>query len=140
MNNLDFKPLVFNGFKKLVGLNSFKLTPNYCIESTGAVGLISKARLYTGNYVQKDIAFKFASWISVKFKLYLIKEFQRLKEKEFAQLGWDILRNLAKVNYQIHTDAINENLATDTLTKQQISAVYAKEAGLLNMGLFGVTA
>jgi len=104
------------------------------------VGLISKAGRYGGTYAQKDIAFEFASWISVEFKLYLIKEFQRLKEHEFAQLGWDIRRNLAKVNYQIHTDAIKENLIPDTLTKQQINTVYATEADLLNIALFGITA
>lgn len=140
LNNPDFKPVEFDGFKKQAGLNSFTLTPKQWIESTGAVGLISKAGRYGGTYAQKDIAFEFASWISVEFKLYLIKEFQRLKEQEFAQLGWDIRRNLAKVNYQIHTDAIKENLIPDTLTKQQIGAVYATEADLLNIALFGVTA
>ncbi|MET3124676.1 hypothetical protein AAKU67_004293 [Oxalobacteraceae bacterium GrIS 2.11] len=140
LNNPDFKPVEFDGFKKQAGLNSFTLTPKQWIESTGAVGLISKAGRYGGTYAQKDIAFEFASWISVEFKLYLIKEFQRLKEQEFTQLGWDIRRNLAKVNYQIHTDAIKENLIPDTLTKQQISAVYATEADLLNIALFGVTA
>jgi hypothetical protein len=140
LNNPDFKPIEFDGFKKQAGLNSFTLTPKQWIESTGAVGLISKAGRYGGTYAQKDIAFEFASWISVEFKLYLIKEFQRLKEQEFAQLGWDIRRNLAKVNYQIHTDAIKVNLIPDTLTKQQISAVYATEADLLNIALFGVTA
>lgn len=140
LNNPDFKPVEFDGFKKQAGLNSFTLTPKQWIESTSAVGLISKAGRYGGTYAQKDIAFEFASWISVEFKLYLIKEFQRLKEQEFAQLGWDIRRNLAKVNYQIHTDAIKENLIPDTLTKQQISTVYASEADLLNIALFGVTA
>ena len=104
------------------------------------MGLISKAGRYGGTYAQKDIAFEFASWISVEFKLYLIKEFQRLKEQEFAQLGWCILWNLAKVNYQIHKDAIRENLIPDTLTKQQINIVYAMETDLLNIALFGITA
>ena len=140
LNNPDFKPVEFDGFKKQAGLNSFTLTPKQWIESTGAVGLISKAGRYGGTYAQKDIAFEFASWISVEFKLYLIKEFQRLKEQEFVQLGWDIRRNLAKVNYQVHTDAIKENLIPDALTKQQIGAVYATEADLLNIALFGVTA
>jgi len=102
--------------------------------------LISKAGRYGGTFAQKDIAFEFASWISVEFKLYLIKEFQRLKAQEFQQLGWDIRRNLAKVNYLIHTDAIRENLIPDTLTAQQIGFVYASEADLLNVALFGVTA
>ena len=140
LNNPDFKPVEFDGFKKQAGLNSFTLTPKQWIEQTGANGLISKAGRYGGTYAQKDIAFEFASWISVEFKLYLIKEFQRLKEQEFQQLGWDIRRNLAKVNYLIHTDAIKQNLIPDTLTPAQISHVYADEADLLNMALFGVTA
>ena len=140
LNNPGFKPVEFDGFKKQAGLNSFTLTPKQWIEATGAVGLISKAGRYGGTYAQKDIAFEFASWISVEFKLYLIKEFQRLKEQEFQQLGWDIRRNLAKVNYLIHTDAIKENLIPDTLTPQQINFVYASEADLLNVALFGVTA
>ncbi len=140
LNNAGFKPVEFDGFKKEAGLNSFTLTPKQWITSTGAIGLISKAGRYGGTYAQKDIAFEFASWISVEFKLYLIKEFQRLKEQEFAQLGWDIRRNLAKVNYHIHTDAIKENLIPDTLSKQQISVVYASEADLMNVALFGVTA
>lgn len=140
LNNPDFKPIEFDGFKAQAGLNSFTLTPKQWIEQTGAIGLISKAGRYGGTYAQKDIAFEFASWISVEFKLYLIKEFQRLKEQEFQQLGWDIRRNLAKVNYLIHTDAIKQNLIPDTLTPAQISHVYADEADLLNMALFGVTA
>jgi hypothetical protein len=140
LNNIGFKPVEFDGFKKEAGLNSFTLTPKQWIASTGAIGLISKAGRYGGTYAQKDIAFEFASWISVEFKLYLIKEFQRLKEQEFAQLGWDIRRNLAKVNYHIHTDAIKENLIPDTLSKQQINIVYASEADLMNVALFGVTA
>ena len=140
LNNAGFKPVEFDGFKKEAGLNSFTLTPKQWIASTGAIGLISKAGRYGGTYAQKDIAFEFASWISVEFKLYLIKEFQRLKEQEFTQLGWDIRRNLAKVNYHIHTDAIKENLIPDTLSKQQISIVYASEADLMNVALFGVTA
>lgn len=140
LNNPDFKPIEFDGFKAQAGLNSFTLTPKQWIEQTGAIGLISKAGRYGGTYAQKDIAFEFASWISVEFKLYLIKEFQRLKEQEFQQLGWDIRRNLAKVNYLIHTDAIKQNLIPDTLTPVQISHVYADEADLLNMALFGVTA
>lgn len=140
LNNEDFKPVEFDGFKKQAGLNSFTLTPKQWIESTSAIGLISKQGRYGGTYAQKDIAFEFATWISVEFKLYLIKEFQRLKEQEFEQLGWDIRRNLAKVNYQIHTDAVKENLIPDTLSKQQIGVVYANAADLLNVALFGVTA
>jgi hypothetical protein len=140
LNNPSFKVIEFDDFKKQAGLNSFTLTPKQWIEQTGAIGLISKAGRYGGTYAQKDIAFEFASWISVEFKLYLIKEFQRLKEQEFQQLGWDIRRNLAKVNYLIHTDAIKQNLIPDTLTPAQISHVYADEADLLNVALFGVTA
>lgn len=140
LNNPDFKPVEFDGFRKEAGLNSFTLTPKQWINKTAAIGLISKPGRYGGTFAQKDIAFEFASWISVEFKLYLIKEFQRLKEQEFQQLGWDIRRNLAKVNYLIHTDAIKENLIPESLTVQQINFVYASEADLLNMALFGVTA
>jgi hypothetical protein len=109
-------------------------------EKTGAIGIVSKAGRYGGTYAHKDIAFEFASWISVEFKLYLIKEFQRLKEQERQQLGWDIKRNLAKINYRIHTDAIKANLIPPELTKAQINFVYASEADVLNMALFGMTA
>lgn len=139
MNNPDFKSIEFDGFKKEAGLNSFTLTPKQWINKTAAIGIISKAGRYGGTYAQKDIAFEFASWISVEFKLYLIKEFQRLKEQEFKQLGWDIRRNRAKVNYLIHTDAIKENLVPDSLTPQQINFVYTSEADLLNVALFGIT-
>ena len=102
--------------------------------------MISKSGRYGGTYAHKDIAFEFASWISPQFKLYLITEFQRLKETERKQLGWDIKRNLAKINYRIHTDAIKENLIPPTLTARQTSLIYASEADVLNMALFGVTA
>lgn len=140
LNNPDFKPVEFDGFRKQAGLNSFTLTPKQWIEQTAAIGIISKAGRYGGTFAQKDIAFEFASWISVEFKLYLIKEFQRLKEQEYQQLGWDIRRNLAKVNYLIHTDAIKASLIPDTLSPRQINFVYASEADLLNVALFGVTA
>ncbi|NLL09955.1 MAG: KilA-N domain-containing protein [Methanomicrobiales archaeon] len=140
LNNPDFNPVEFDGFRKQAGLNSFTLSTKQWIERTGAIGLISKAGRYGGTYAHKDIAFEFASWISVEFKLYLIKEFQRLKEEEQKQLGWDIRRNLAKINYRIHTDAIRENLIPVELSKSQINYVYASEADLLNMALFGITA
>jgi hypothetical protein len=140
LNNSDFKPVEFDGFKKEAGLNSFTLTPKQWISKTSAIGIVSKQGRYGGTYAQKDIAFEFASWISVEFKLYLIKEFQRLKEQENQHIGWDIRRNLAKVNHLIHTDAIKENLIPDTLTPQQIQFVYASEADVLNVALFGVTA
>jgi hypothetical protein len=116
------------------------LSPKKWIEQTQAVGLISKSGRYGGTYAHKDIAFEFASWISPPFKLYLLKEFQRLKAEEQKQLGWDIKRNLAKINYRIHTDAIRENLLPPELTPQQVQLVYASEADVLNMALFGMTA
>jgi len=140
LNNPGFKPVEFDGFRKQAGLNSFTLTPSQWIEQTGAVGIISKPGRYGGTFAHKDIAFEFATWISVEFKLYLIKEFQRLKEDERKQLGWDIRRNLAKINYRIHTDAIKENLIPPELTPQQINLIYASEADVLNMALFGMTA
>ena len=142
LNNPDFKPIEFEGFKKRAGLNSFVLTPKQWIGATAAIGLISRAGRYGGTYAHKDIAFEFASWISVEFRLYLIKEFQRLKEAETLKLkaGWDIQRTLAKVNYRIHTDAIKESLIPPELSKKQIDAVYASEADILNVALFGKTA
>jgi len=140
LNNLDFKPVEFDGFRKQAGLNSFTLTPKQWIERTGAIGIVSKAGRYGGTFAHKDIAFEFATWISVEFKLYLIKEFQRLKDEERKQLGWDIRRNLAKINYRIHTDAIKENLIPPELTPRQTNLVYASEADVLNMALFGKTA
>lgn len=140
LHNPDFNPIEFDGFRKQAGLNSFVLSAKQWIEKTGAIGLVSKAGRYGGTYAHKDIAFEFASWISVEFKLYLIKEFQRLKEAEYKQLGWDIRRNLAKINYRIHTDAIKENLIPAALTGAQINLVYATEADVLNMALFGMTA
>jgi len=117
LNNPDFKPVEFDGFRKKAGLNSFVLTAKQWIEKTNAIGLISKSGSYGGTYAHRDIAFEFASWISVEFKLYLIKEFQRLKEEEKKQLGWDIKRNLAKINYAIHTGAIKENLIPKEVMK-----------------------
>jgi len=140
LNNFDFKPIEFDGFRKKAGLNSFILTPKQWIEKTNAIGIISKAGRYGGTYAHKDIAFEFATWISVEFKLFLIKEFQRLKDEEQKQLGWDIRRNLTKINYRIHTDAIKENLIPSSLSKKQINYVYASEADILNMALFGYTA
>jgi len=139
LNNPDFNPVQFDGFRKQAGLNSFTLTPKQWIEMTHARGIIAKPGRYGGTFAHKDIAFEFASWISVEFKLYLIKEFQRLKDEERKQLGWDIRRNLAKINYRIHTDAIRENLIPPELTPPQINRVYASEADLLNMALFGLT-
>jgi hypothetical protein len=142
MYNPDFKPLEFEGFRKQAGLNSFVLTPKKWIETTNAIGIISKSGRYGGTFAHKDIAFEFASWISMEFKLYVIKEFQRLKEDETnrQKLDWNLQRTLAKVNYTIHTDAIKERLIPEKLTGKQTSLVYASEADLLNMALFGKTA
>jgi len=140
LNNPDFKPVEFDGFRKQAGLNSFTLTPKQWIEKTGAIGIVSKPGRYGGTFAHLDIALEFASWISVEFKLYLIKEFQRLKEDERKTLDWDVRRNLAKINYRIHTDAIKGNLIPPELTKAQASQVYASEADVLNVALFGTTA
>lgn len=140
INNPDFKPVEFDGFRRQAGLNSFTLTPKQWIERTGAIGLISKQGRYGGTYAHKDIAFEFASWVSVEFKLYLIKEFQRLKDDERQTLGWDIRRNLVKLNYRIHTDAIREHLIPPELKPVQAASIYASEADVLNMALFGRTA
>ena len=142
MYNPDFKPVEFDGFRKQAGLNSFVMTPKKWIETTGAIGIISKSRRYGGTFAHKDIAFEFASWISIEFKLYIIKEFQRLKtnENERLNLEWNLQRTLSKVNYSIHTDAVKEMLLPPQLTKAQTGMVYASEADLLNMALFGKTA
>ena len=116
------------------------MSPQKWIEATNAKGMISKSGRYGGSFAHKDIAFKFAAWISIEFELYFIKEFQRLKEEEQKQLGWSAKRELSKINYHIHTDAIKQNLVPTELTPQQISYVYANEADVLNVALFGVTA
>ncbi len=142
LNNLSFKPLEFEGFKNRSGLNSFVLTPRQWIDTTHAIGLVSKSGRYGGTYAHKDIAFEFASWISVEFKLYLIKEFQRLKtdENQRLSLAWDLNRTLSKLNYRIHTDAIQKHLIPATITPAQASNTYASEADILNVALFGQTA
>jgi hypothetical protein len=138
--NPNFKPLEFEGFKKEAGLNAFTLSPLKWVNATDAIGFIVKSGRYGGTYAHKDIAFKFASWISVEFELYIVKEFQRLKEEEQKQLGWSAKRELAKLNYHIHTDAIKQNLIPKELTPAETSIVYASEADVLNMALFGITA
>lgn len=139
LNNPNFKVTEFENFKNKSGENSFVLTAQDWIEKTNAIGIISKSGRYGGTYAHRDIAFKFASWISVEFELYLIKEFQRLKVEEQKELEWNAKRELAKVNYHIHTDAIKENIVP-TLSERQINFVYANEADLLNVALFGKTA
>ncbi|WP_445736229.1 KilA-N domain-containing protein [Mariniflexile sp.] len=140
--NPDFKPLEFEGFRKQAGLNSFVLTPKRWIETTNAIGIVSKSGRYGGTFAHKDIAFEFASWVSIEFKLYIIKEYQRLKQDESDRLNleWNLQRTLSKVNYKIHTDAIKENLIPAELSKSQTAIIYANEADVLNMALFGITA
>lgn len=143
LNNPGFKGNEFVTFKSQAGLNSFNLSPRKWIDATNAIGIISKAGRYGGGtFAHKDIAFEFGSWLSPEFKLYLIKEFQRLKEDENdrLKLEWNLQRTLAKINYHIHTDAIKEKLIPKELTKQQINFVYANEADMLNVALFGMTA
>ena len=141
-NNPAFNSIEFDGIKNISGSNSFSLTPKRWIESTNAVGIVSKTGRYGGTFAHKDIAFEFASWLSAEFKFFLIKEFQRLKndENDRLQLEWNLQRTISKINYQIHTDAIKENLIPQEITKQQTGFVYATEADLLNVALFGVTA
>jgi len=140
--NPDFKVVEFDHFKTQAGLPSFVLSPTQWVEKTNAIGIFSKAGRYGGTYAHKDIAFEFGSAISAEFKLYLIKEFQRLKEEENnrLKLDWNLQRTLAKVNYTIHTDAIKERLIPQKLSAKQTSFVYASEADMLNMALFGKTA
>ena len=140
--NPGFKPVEFDRFKSQAGLNSFALSPKKWIEATGAIGIYAKSGRGGGTYAHRDIAFEFGSWLSPEFKLYLIKEFQRLKDEESraTALEWNFQRTLAKVNYKIHTDAIKDRLIPPRLTKAQTSMVYANEADLLNVALFNITA
>jgi len=143
LNNPNFNPIEFDGVKKEAGLNSFSLPPVRWILLVNAIGLVTKFGRYGGGtFVHKDIAFEFASWISPEFKLYLIKEFQRLKqdENERKSFGWDARRLLARLNYKVHTDAVKENLIPENLSKRQIEFIYADEADVLNVALFGMTA
>ena len=128
------------GIKNEAGFNRFILSVKQWVEKTNSIGIVARAGRYGGTYAHKDIAFEFASWVSRYFKLYLIKEFERLKEEEQKKLGWDIKRNLAKINYGIHTDAIKNKLVPDKLSKEKINFIYASEADLLNVSLFGITA
>ncbi len=142
LNNSDFNPVEFDGIKIMAGLNSFTLTPKQWIEKSQAIGIVSRAGRYGGTYAHKDIAFEFASWISVEFKLYLIKEFQRLKDDENRRLSlsWNLNRTLSKLNYRIHTDTIREHLIPPEITPAQVAITYASEADILNIALFGLTA
>lgn len=142
LNNPDFKRVEFDAFKNEAGDNSFVLTPQKWIEATNAIGIISKSGRYGGTYAHSDIAFEFASWISPEFKLYIIKDYQRLKsdENHAKAIDWNVKREIAKTNYKIHTDAIKEHLILPTLTKTQTSLTYASEADVINVALFGMTA
>ena len=140
MYNPDFNSPEFEGIKNDAGLNRFILSVKQWTEKTNSKGLIAKAGRYGGTFAHKDIAFEFASWVSPLFKLYLLKEFQRLKEDEQKQIGWSAKRELTKINYHIHTDAIKQNLIPVELTAAQTAFVYANEADVLNMALFGKTA
>ena len=138
--NPMFKPLEFEVFRKEAGLNAFTLSPQKWTKTTNAIGIVAKSGRYGGTFAHKDIAFKFASWISVEFELYIVKEFQRLKEEEQRQLGWSAKRELSKINYRIHTDAIKRNIIPEEVTPQQASIIYANEADVLNVAMFGMTA
>lgn len=142
INNPEFKGVEFDSFISQAGANSFTLSPSKWIDATGAIGIKSTAGRNGGTFAHKDIAFEFASWVSAEFKLYLIKEFQRLKEEESArlELGWDLKRSLARINYRIHTDAIKENIIPQSIPKQNVGLIYASEADVLNVALFGTTA
>jgi len=142
LNNPNFKLLEFQEFYNSAGVGRFVLSPQKWIEMTKAIGIISKSGRYGGTYAHKDIAFEFAAWLSPEFKLYLIKEFQRLKEDEQKRLasGWDVKRFIAKANYKIHTDAVKEHLIPPTVTKEKTHRIYANEADVINIALFGLTA
>ena len=140
MYNPSFNSPEFEGIKNAAGLNRFILSVKQWIEKTNAIGIVAKAGRYGGTYAHKDLAFEFASWVSPQFKLYLLREFQRLKEEEQKQLGWSAKRELSKINYHIHTDAIKQNLIPAELSPQQTSIIYANEADVLNVALFGITA
>ena len=142
LHNPDFKPLEFEGFKKQAGANAFTMSPKKWIEATDAIGIVSKAGRYGGTYAHSDIAMSFATWISPEFQLYIMKDYRRLKTDENSRLSlnWNLNREISKLNYRIHTDAIKQNLIPNELTKEQINYVYSEEADVLNMALFGMTA
>ena len=138
--NPNFKGVEFDPLLAEAGSNSFTMSPTRWVELTAAIGIISKAGAGGGTYAQRDIAFKFANWVSVEFELYLVMEFQRLKAKEQEQIGWSAKRELSKINYRIHTDAIKQNLVPEEVTAAQASIIYAEEADVLNVAMFGMTA
>ena len=140
LNNPNFKGVEFDPLLAEAGSNTFTMSPSRWIETTNAVGIKTKNGAGGGTYAQRDIAFKFANWVSVEFELYLVMEFQRLKAKEEEQLGWSAKRELSKINYRIHTDAIKSNLIPNEVTTIQASIIYAEEADVLNVAMFGMTA
>jgi len=142
LHNSDFKPVEFDGFRMQAGLNAFTMSPTKWINSVNAIGIVTKSGRYGGTYAHSDIAFEFASWISAEFKLYIIKDYKRIKSDENSRLSleWNLNREISKINYRIHTDAIKENLIPLQLTSAQISITYASEADMLNVALFGSTA
>ena len=142
LHNPDFKPLEFEGFKKQAGANAFTMSPKKWIEATDAIGIVSKAGRYGGTYAHSDIAMSFATWISPEFQLYIMKDYRRLKTDENSRLSlnWNLNREISKLNYRIHTDAIKENLIPPELTPAQVAYTYANEADMVNVVLFGKTA
>ena len=142
LHNPDFKPVEFDGFRTQAGANAFTMSPTKWIEGVNAIGIVSKSGRYGGTYANSDIAFEFASWVSAEFKLYIIKDYKRIKSDENSRLSlnWNLNREISKLNYKIHTDAIKENLIPAELTPNQIAFTYANEADLLNVALFGMTA
>ena len=142
LHNVNFKPLEFEGFRNQAGANAFTMSPKKWIDATNAIGIVSKAGRYGGTFAHSDIAFEFASWISPEFKLYIIKDYKRLKTEENSRLSlnWNLNREISKLNYRIHTDAIKAKLLPPELTREQISFTYASEADMLNVALFGKTA
>lgn len=142
LHNPNFKPVEFDGFRSQAGANAFTMSPTKWIEGVNAIGIVSKSGRYGGTYAHSDIAFEFASWVSAEFKLYIIKDYKRIKSDENSRLSlnWNLNREISKLNYKIHTDAIKENLIPAELTSNQIAFTYANEADLLNVALFGMTA
>lgn len=140
MYNPIFNSPEFEGIKKEAGLNRFVMSVKQWMSKTNAIGIVAKSGRYGGTYAHKDLAFEFASWVSPQFKLYLIREYQRLKDEEQKKLGWSAKRELSKINYRIHTDAIKRNIIPEEVTPQQASSIYANEADVLNVAMFGMTA
>ncbi|MCI9410307.1 MAG: KilA-N domain-containing protein [Oscillospiraceae bacterium] len=142
LNNVDFNPLEFEGFKNEAGANAFTMSPLKWVKTTNAIGIISKSGRYGGTFAHKDIAFEFASWVSPEFKLYIIKDYQRLKEDEAYRLSldWNVKRLISKANYRIHTEAVKDNLIPPDISQRQQGIIYASEADVLNVALFGQTA